>query len=104
LALWARQRCQRCHSCIFKTDRVRRASYHYWVFTTWFLEQQDRTDEIGKVARVCYSDYNAGCAMMYRDPIGWAEHFKSSHSKHYENVKSVLGDAYLEYIAQSSVK
>lgn len=41
---------------------------------------------------------------MYRDPIGWAEHFKASHSRHYEKLKSILGDAYVEYVAQAIAK
>lgn len=85
-------------------DRSRWPSYYCWVFTTWLLEQQDRTDSVGYVARICYNDYNAGCAMMYRDPIGWAEHFKNSHSRHYEKLKSILGDAYVEYVAQAIAK
>lgn len=85
-------------------DRSRWPSYYCWVFTTWLLEQQYRDDPIGYMARVCYNDYNAGCAIMYRDPIGWAEHFKNSHSRHYEKLKSILGDAYVEYVAQAIAK
>lgn len=90
--------------CTSWRDRSRRGSYHYGMFTTWLMEQQGREDNIGVLAGMCFNDYNAGCALLYKDPLGWMQHFKLAHQKQSELVKSMLGDAYLEYVATLSIK
>lgn len=85
-------------------DRDCRGSYHCEMFTTWLLEQSDRDDSVGVLARLLFHDYNAGCALMYKDPLGWMQHFKQAHGRVSEKVKDMLGDAYVEYVDTLSTK
>lgn len=68
------------------------------------MDQDDRDDAVGELARLLFTDYNAGCALMYKDPLGWMEHFKQAHRKSFEKVKDMLGEAYTEYIDTLSTK
>jgi hypothetical protein len=67
------------------------------MFITWVLDQQDREDSIGLLARTVWQDYNAGCANLYKTAVEWKEHFEQSHSKRFAALLELLGDAYVEY-------
>jgi hypothetical protein len=71
--------------------------YYCVVFTAWVLDQQDRDDSVGKLARLIIMDHNAGCAVMYRDPISWKKHFELFHRPKLDALMDMLGDAYVEY-------
>jgi hypothetical protein len=67
------------------------------VFTAWVLDQQDRDDSVGKLAKLMVMDHNSGCAVMYRDPISWKRHFELFHRGKLGVLMDMLGDAYVEY-------
>ena len=67
------------------------------VFTAWVLDQQERIDSVGKLARLIVDDHNAGCAAMYKDPVAWRNHFERFHRSSYTVLIEMLGDAYVEY-------
>jgi hypothetical protein len=67
------------------------------MFISWLLEQQDRDDTAGFLARTMFDDYNAGCASLYPDAARWKEHFESKHKKHAAFLMELLGDALVEY-------
>ena len=60
--------------------------YYCVVFTAWVLDQQDRDDSVGKLSRLMVMDHNAGCAVMYRDPVSWKEHFEKFHRTNLEMI------------------
>jgi hypothetical protein len=68
------------------------------MFTAWLLDQQDRSDATGRIARAIFEDHNAGCAVMYADPIGWMKHFQEKHRKTLPTLSTLLGEAYVEYV------
>lgn len=67
------------------------------MFTSWLFEQQDRDDRVGLMARTAFDDFNAGCASLFSDAVGWKTHFESRHVKHYHFLLGLLGDAFVEY-------
>jgi len=67
------------------------------MFTVWLFEQQDRNDEVGLFARVAFYDYNAGCASVFKDAVGWKKHFEVKHVRKAPKLNELLGDAYVEY-------
>jgi hypothetical protein len=67
------------------------------MFTAWVLDQQERADSVGELARLMLTDHNAGCAVMYRDPFGWKDHFEAAHRGKLTVLMDMLGDAYVEY-------
>ena len=74
------------------------------MFTEWLLDQQEREDSVGKLARVVRDDHNAGCATMFRDPVSWKEHFEHYHRKSFAALFTMLGDAYVEYATSLNTK
>ena len=70
------------------------------MFTTWLLEQQDRPDSVGVLAKTIYDDQNAGCAIMYKDAVAWLHHFEERHRGKLAILTDMLGDAYVEYCIQ----
>lgn len=70
------------------------------MFTEWLLDQQDRTDNVGRLARLVWDDHNAGCAVMYPDPVSWKKHFEARHAAKLPLLMEMLGDAYVEYATQ----
>ena len=66
------------------------------MFVAWLLEQQDRPDEIGRLAEVVYADRNNGC-FMGRRAIHVQEHFFTKHTKLYMHVMPILAKAVKEY-------
>lgn len=74
--------------------------YHVCMFVQWLLDQQDREDGVGALARTAWGDYNAGCApVMFQDAIGWKEHFEKIHRKSFNKLMDLLGEAFVEYVA-----
>jgi hypothetical protein len=67
------------------------------MFTSWVLDQQDRDDTVGKLAKVMWDDYNAGCASMFKDPVAWKNHFESVHRKQAALLMDWLSDTFVEY-------
>ena len=67
------------------------------MFTNWLFEQMDRDDPVGKFAKVAFSDYNAGCALHYSTAVEWRNHFEKNHSKNFDKLLDMLGDAYVDY-------
>ena len=67
------------------------------MFTSWVLDQQDRDDTVGKLAKVMWDDYNAGCAVMFKDPVAWKNHFESRHKKQAPLLMEWLSDTFVEY-------
>jgi len=68
------------------------------------MEQQDREDTVGKIARLMWQDYNAGCARMYPDPVSWKVHFEQKHAKGFSVLFEWLGDAYVEFASELNAK
>lgn len=75
-----------------------------FMFTTWLLEQQDRPDSVGMLARTAYKDHNDGCAILYKDAIGWLHHFQGRHRNNLAILIGMLGDAHVEYCTQLDTK
>ena len=67
------------------------------MFTSWALDQMDRDDSVGKLAKVMWDDHNAGCASMFKDPVGWKNHFESRHGKQAPMLLEWLSDMFVEY-------
>lgn len=67
------------------------------MFTSWVLDQVDRDDSVGYLARVMRDDYNAGCASRFKDPVAWKAHFESRHRKQAPLLMSWLSDTFVEY-------
>lgn len=67
------------------------------MFTTWLLDQDDREDSVGLLARTAKSDINNGCSRVYPYATDWLHHFKDRHSKQLPKLMEPLGDAYVEY-------
>lgn len=67
------------------------------MFTTWLFEQRDRNDSVGKFANLAFDDCNAGCALRYPTAVGWRNHFEKNHSKNFDKLLDMLGDAYVDY-------
>ena len=67
------------------------------MFTSWALDQMDRGDSVGKLAKVMWDDHNAGCAAMFKDPVSWKNHFESSHGKQAPLLMDWLSDMFVEY-------
>lgn len=67
------------------------------MFTLWALDQQDRDDSVGKIAKLMYRDHNDGCAIMFKDATGWLHHFQDKHVRQLPILTEMLGDAYVEY-------
>ena len=74
------------------------------MFTSWLLDQQDRQDSVGKLAQLVWADHNSGCAVMYRDPVSWKEHFERRHAKQLGALMDMLGDAFVEYASGLGTK
>lgn len=70
------------------------------MFTPWLLEQSDREDGVGRLARLAYLDINAGCASAYSNATNWLYHFKDNHAKQLPLFTELLGDAYVEYCTE----
>ena len=67
------------------------------MFTSWALDQMDRDDSVGKLAKVMWDDHNAGCATMFKDPVSWKNHFEGSHKKQAPLLMEWLSDMFVEY-------
>ena len=67
------------------------------MFTSWALDQMDRGDSVGKLAKVMWDDHNAGCAAMFKDPVSWKNHFEGSHGKQAPLLMDWLSDMFVEY-------
>jgi len=67
------------------------------MFTEWLLEQDDRTDMTGRCARLCFDDYNAGCAGVYQTAGEWKKHFEAKHGAKLEPIMELLMHAFAEY-------
>lgn len=74
------------------------------MFTVWLFGQQDRDDSVGLFARVAFYDYNAGCALVFGDAVGWKKHFEVKHARKYPKLIELLGDAYVEYCTELGEK
>lgn len=55
---------------------------------------------MGELARLLWGDYNSGCAIMYKAPMYWINHFSKSHPKALEKVMGLMGDAYSDFLIE----
>jgi hypothetical protein len=67
------------------------------MFTTWLSEQDDRPDNVGKLARLLNKDLNNGCMPRVRNADGILLHFFNQHPKVYMQLSEVLVVAYKEF-------
>jgi hypothetical protein len=68
------------------------------MFTTWLFEQDDRPDNVGKLARLLNRDLNNGCMPHVRNADGILLHFLKQHPKVYMQLSEVLVVAYKEFL------
>jgi hypothetical protein len=70
------------------------------MFLNWILDQQDREDATGSIARVIWKDINNGCGSTYfRSSRSWLNHFEDKHTKILTSLKPLLAESYLRYLA-----
>jgi len=68
------------------------------MFTTWLTEQDDRPDNVGKLARLLNKDSNNGCMPRMRTADLVLQHFFNYHPKVYMQLSEVLVVAYKEFL------
>lgn len=77
--------------------------YTYAMFVNWLFEQIGRGDNIGRLARMVWGDYNAGCFVVKPEDAIWIKkHFEGKHKEIVPFLSVALKDAYTEYVAESS--
>lgn len=73
------------------------------MFVSWLFEQLGRGDTIGRLARMVWADYNAGCFTVPPEDALWIKnHFSSKHKECVDFLSVSLKEAYIEYLAESS--
>jgi hypothetical protein len=68
-------------------------------FVEWLWDQQERIDEVGKIAKLTWHDKNSGCALPFRFPIMWEEHFHYKHKAKASELIRLIRLAGQEYLA-----
>lgn len=68
------------------------------MFITWLLEQLDRTDRVGKLAKLIEMDINNACLPRTLSATGIQKHFFDRHIKGYAVILPALSGAYKEYL------
>ena len=72
-------------------------SYKPPLFIEWLWDQLERTDEVGKIARLTWTDRNAGCAVTFKNWTGWVEHFTLRHKAKADELIRLVHIAYQAY-------
>ncbi len=75
-------------------------SYKPPLFIEWLWDQLERTDEVGKIARLTWTDRNAGCAVTFKYWPGWVDHFRLQHKAKADELVRLLQLAYQDYYAE----
>lgn len=69
-------------------------------FSSWLFEQADLPGEVGRLAKLCWTDVNNGCGNPRFTAREWTEHFAVRHA----DKKVILGElvvkAHLELIKE----
>lgn len=67
-----------------------------WI--AWILEQQEREDSTGRLARLIWSDINNGCGNTFlKTVVDWNRHFEAEHPR-LPSLKPWFASAYTDYL------
>ena len=72
------------------------------MFINWLFDQLGRKDDIGRLARMVWADYNAGCFVIPPTDAVWVQkHFSSKHKETVAFLSVALKEAYAGYVNES---
>lgn len=74
------------------------------MFSEWLMDQMDRSDDIGRFARLVWADYTSGCARWYAGAVEWRDHFIAKHPDKADDMMALLGETFRAYADDRMVK
>lgn len=68
------------------------------LFGSWLQEQEDRKDDVGEFARLCWTAFTAGDCRYYSHVMDWRAFFQRRLSaEKFEKADALLKCAFAEY-------